>query len=280
MSWSIWVAITKYLIWVFYGDLYSTKFIARSSGGQKSKTWCQPPELLDKDPLSGSYHYLWGLEFHHMNFGGTHIFRPWHWCTWRDWGKSWKCVSSWTSGLALITQKQMLALGSLEDPRGYECSCPGPCWTSWAKLSVDPLFLCFAWFRLCYLHFTDKENNEGKGLVAEYKDYHSHFLKFSGCGILKSNLIIKYCKCLTVNFFIQCWNEYQLWDTLCHTCNLKNFEFTIFIIVASHWINNNSCLKLKMFLECCLNKGDKIHVFILWCISLKSALYKMFFLLL
>lgn len=104
-------------MWVFYGDLYSTKFIARSSGGQKSKTWCQPPELLDKDPLSDSYHYLWGLEFHHMNFGGTHIFRPWHWCTWRDWGKSWKCVSSWTSGLALITQKQMLALGSLEDPR-------------------------------------------------------------------------------------------------------------------------------------------------------------------
>lgn len=169
---------------------------------------------------------------------------------------------------------------TLEDPPGCECIYPGPCWTSWAKLSVDPLLLCFALFWLCYLHFTD----EGKGLVAEYKHYHSHFLKFPGCGILKSNLIIKYCKCLTVDkrgwdFFIQCWNKYQLCDTLCHTCNLKNLEFSIFTIVASHWINNNSCLKLKMFLECCLNKGDKIYIFILWCISLKSTLYKMFFLL-
>lgn len=123
----------------------------------------QRPQLLIPSPV--------GVKISTGIVAGTQMFRPWHWCTWRDWGKS-RELSSGTSGLASIIQKQMPALyimkpRTLEDPSGVcEGSYPESCWTAWAKLSVVPLLLCFAWFWMCYLHFTDKEGNEGKGLVA------------------------------------------------------------------------------------------------------------------
>lgn len=50
---------------------------------------------------------------------------------------------------------------------------------------------------MCYLHFTDKEGNEGKGLVAGDKGLSQYFFKLPGGGILKSNLIMECDKCLT-----------------------------------------------------------------------------------
>lgn len=66
---------------------------------------------------------------------------------------------------------------NLEDPRGVcvcECSDPGPCGISWAKLSVVPLLLCFAWFWMCYLHLLIKRVMRGKVWWQETKDHYTH----------------------------------------------------------------------------------------------------------
>lgn len=181
---------------------------------------------------------LWRWGSQHKNFeqDRTQIFRPWHWYTWRTWGKSREFVSSWSSGWALI-QKQVSPLciikpWTLEDLWGvYERSDPRPCWTSWTELFVVPCFfalpdfVCVTYILLIKRATRGKVWRWGKGLSQRFfkKNYQDVVILKS-----KFNYGIRQvfnCRQKRLGYFIQYWNKCQLWDTSCHTCNLRNFQF-------------------------------------------------------